>query len=281
MKRVKRIIGLLLCLMLILGAASALAGSLRITESADALEDASQFPFLAETDELAVNVRADTNTKSAKVGRLERGTQLTVLSAKLNASGEVWYEVELKDGTIGYIRSDLLVRSAVQDMAVMAARNDLASSKSAGTSAIASFRAKTTQASVNVRKDASTKSDRAGKVNRGEILTVLSQVVNNAHETWYVVRLEDGTQGYIRSDLLIEVDEAEEKRASYSGTQKKTSSQKSESKSSSGSYIGNKKTKKFHRTSCRTLPKEGNRVNFSSRDKAISKGYVPCKNCDP
>lgn len=281
MKRAKRIIGLMLCLILICSAAPVFAAKLTITESADALEEASQFPFLAETDELAVNVRADTNTKSAKVGRLERGTQLTVLSAKLNASGEVWYEVELKDGTIGYIRSDLLVRSAVQDMVEYSARKGDAGSAPASSGTIAAFKAKTTQASVNVRKEASTKSDRAGKISRGEILTVVSQVVNSAHETWYVVQLEDGTQGYIRSDLLIEVDEAEEKQASYSSSSKKSSSQKSESKSSSGSYIGNKKTKKFHRTSCRTLPKEGNRVSFSSRDKAVSSGYVPCKNCDP
>ena len=46
-------------------------------------------------------------------------------------------------------------------------------------------------------------------------------------------------------------------------------------------YIGNKNTKKFHRTSCYTLPDEKNRVYFNSRDYAINSGYDPCKNCNP
>ena len=50
---------------------------------------------------------------------------------------------------------------------------------------------------------------------------------------------------------------------------------------SSGTYIGNTNTGKFHRPSCHTLPKEKNRIYFDSRDEAISSGYDPCKNCDP
>lgn len=46
-------------------------------------------------------------------------------------------------------------------------------------------------------------------------------------------------------------------------------------------YIGNKNTKKFHLPSCYTLPKEKNRVYFSSRDRAISRKFNPCKNCNP
>ncbi|MDL2288651.1 MBL fold metallo-hydrolase [Oscillospiraceae bacterium OttesenSCG-928-F05] len=46
-------------------------------------------------------------------------------------------------------------------------------------------------------------------------------------------------------------------------------------------YIGNRSTKKFHLPSCGTLPAEQNRVSFSSRDDAISAGYVACKNCAP
>ena len=50
---------------------------------------------------------------------------------------------------------------------------------------------------------------------------------------------------------------------------------------STGQYIGNKNTKKFHRSSCSTLPKEENRVYFSERNEAVSGGYSPCKNCNP
>lgn len=46
-------------------------------------------------------------------------------------------------------------------------------------------------------------------------------------------------------------------------------------------YIGNLKTKKFHLPDCYTLPAEKNRIEFSSRDKAINSGYSPCGNCYP
>lgn len=46
-------------------------------------------------------------------------------------------------------------------------------------------------------------------------------------------------------------------------------------------YIGNKTTKKFHRSTCSTLPAENNRVYYKSRDEAVAAGYVPCKRCNP
>lgn len=113
MKRMKWLVGLLLCLMLFAGTAAAQTGNLTISDGADLLEEAVQFPFVAETNELAVNVRAEASTKSAKVGRLERGTQLTVVGAEVGRNGDLFYRVQLEDGTIGYIRSDLLVASEI------------------------------------------------------------------------------------------------------------------------------------------------------------------------
>lgn len=52
---------------------------------------------------------------------------------------------------------------------------------------------------------------------------------------------------------------------------------------SSGSYIGNRNTMKFHIPSCSSVGQmnPGNKVALTSRDQAISKGYVPCKRCNP
>ncbi|MBR3187532.1 MAG: hypothetical protein IKF59_05805 [Lachnospiraceae bacterium] len=48
-------------------------------------------------------------------------------------------------------------------------------------------------------------------------------------------------------------------------------------------YIGNKNTKKFHRSSCSSVSSmnESNKVGFNSRSAAISAGYEPCKRCNP
>jgi len=48
-------------------------------------------------------------------------------------------------------------------------------------------------------------------------------------------------------------------------------------------YIGNKNSKKFHKSTCRSVGdmKEYNKVLLNSRTEAISLGYVPCKICKP
>ncbi len=45
-------------------------------------------------------------------------------------------------------------------------------------------------------------------------------------------------------------------------------------------FIGNKNSKVFHLPSCETLPKEKNRVYFTSREAAFNEGFRPCENCD-
>lgn len=43
--------------------------------------------------------------------------------------------------------------------------------------------------------------------------------------------------------------------------------------------IGNKKSKKYHLSTCGNLPKEDNRTYFDSAQDAIDAGYTPCGNC--
>lgn len=47
------------------------------------------------------------------------------------------------------------------------------------------------------------------------------------------------------------------------------------------SYIGNKKTKKFHKSTCSYLPDKSNQITFDSREEAIAAGYDPCGHCHP
>ncbi|MFW5646991.1 MAG: MBL fold metallo-hydrolase [Acetivibrio ethanolgignens] len=46
-------------------------------------------------------------------------------------------------------------------------------------------------------------------------------------------------------------------------------------------FIGNKNTKKFHRSDCSGLPKEHNRIYFKAAVEALNEGYEPCANCRP
>lgn len=46
-------------------------------------------------------------------------------------------------------------------------------------------------------------------------------------------------------------------------------------------YIGNKKSKKFHKEDCASLPEESNRMYFADCKEAVSMGYAPCGACKP
>ncbi len=49
----------------------------------------------------------------------------------------------------------------------------------------------------------------------------------------------------------------------------------------SGQYIGNKNSKKFHRSSCSYLPKPTNQILFDTRNEAVEAGFEPCQMCKP
>lgn len=80
--------------------------------------DGSLFPYSGKTNESAVNIREKTNTKSGKVGRLQRGDLLTITGIVQNENGEYWYSVQLPNGAQGYIRSDLIVSAIGESVPV-------------------------------------------------------------------------------------------------------------------------------------------------------------------
>ena len=133
------------------------------------------------------------------------------------------------------------------------------------------FLAQTGETAVNVRAEMDAKSGKVGRLERGENLTVIYADLNERGEMWYAVELENGTKGFVRSDLLVKAETMDSMRAANQPTDEEAAME----------YIGNRKSKKFHVTSCRTLPKENNRTYFSSREEAVSEGYAPCGNCKP
>lgn len=47
------------------------------------------------------------------------------------------------------------------------------------------------------------------------------------------------------------------------------------------SYIGNKRTKKYHYPFCSYLPYNNNQIVFPSAEEAEAQGYDPCRRCNP
>ena len=72
--------------------------------------------------------------------------------------------------------------------------------------------------------------------------------------------------------------------SSTSVTSQKQETQPDTTPSVAVSYIGNKNTKKFHYPDCGSVKQmsEKNKDYMNcTRDEAIARGYVSCKNCNP
>ena len=59
----------------------------------------------------SAKVRSDTTTTSSVVGSLTKGNTVQILDEKTDSSGQVWYKVNVTGGT-GYVRGDLVSKSA-------------------------------------------------------------------------------------------------------------------------------------------------------------------------
>ena len=128
-----------------------------------------------------VNFRTGPGTNYSSKGVIPSGTAITVT----DTSNSQWYAVRLADGSTGYIYAQYIkITSATAMPAPTEAPAD-------GT-----VRAKTT-ADVNLRKGAGT--------NYGVIRVVgnnTAVTVTEATNTWYKVKLSDGTEGYLYAQYV-------------------------------------------------------------------------------
>ena len=128
-----------------------------------------------------VNFRTGPGTNYSSKGVIPSGTAITVT----DTSNSQWYAVRLADGSTGYIYAQYIkITSATVTPAPTEAPAD-------GT-----VRAKTT-ADVNLRKGAGT--------NYGVIRVVgnnTAVTVTEATNTWYKVKLSDGTEGYLYAQYV-------------------------------------------------------------------------------
>ena len=128
-----------------------------------------------------VNFRTGPGTNYSSKGVISLGTTVTVT----DTSNSQWYAVRLADGSTGYIYAQYIkITSATATPAPTEAPAD-------GT-----VRAKTT-ADVNLRKGAGT--------NYGVIRVVgnnTAVTVTEATNTWYKVKLSDGTEGYLYAQYV-------------------------------------------------------------------------------
>ena len=119
-----------------------------------------------------VRVRKEASTSAAILATLNRGDSFTVLGDAQNG----WYNVQLSNGTAGYIHADYV----------------------AFTKPVVTRTGYSSGSNVRVRKEASTSAAILATLNRGDSFTVLGDAQNG----WYNVQLSNGTAGYIHADYV-------------------------------------------------------------------------------
>ncbi len=119
-----------------------------------------------------VRGRKEASTSAAISLTLNRGDSFTVLGDAQNG----WYNVQLSNGTAGYIHADYVTF----------------------TKPVATRTGYSSGSNVRVRKGASTSAAILATLRRGESFTVLGTAQNG----WYSVRLSNGISGYVYKDYV-------------------------------------------------------------------------------
>lgn len=120
----------------------------------------------------SLRMRSEPNTSSAIVTTLDK----SVAVALLDDSVPGWYKINY-NGSTGYVSSDYLIID--QDN-------------------IFTTYGRVPEGTVNVRAAATTESESLATIDAGTVVTV-----NGLVNGWYDVTCQYGTEGYVRSDLLV------------------------------------------------------------------------------
>lgn len=140
----------------------------------------------------AATLRTGPGTEYASAGLAHVNTELTVSGI----TGE-WLLVQAYNGKEGYVRvASVKLPEKTLPTYGGVTPEDPEDPKPSGRSA-------TTAYSSNVRKGPGTDYERVVTVDKGTSVTILSEKTGADGDVWYQVRLSDGTEGYIRSDLVV------------------------------------------------------------------------------
>ncbi len=162
-----------------------------------------------------VKVRESASTTSTQVSSLNQGDTIEIVDEAKDDSGYTWYKIRVNNNEYGYVRSDLVEKSASSTTSSTTTNtteaNEAAASLPATTVTTTDSKSATITAdSVNVREGAGTAYDSVGKVTSGDTVTVTGEASGTDGKTWYQVTFgSSNKQGFIRSDFL-EVGEAAE-----------------------------------------------------------------------
>lgn len=135
----------------------------------------------------SLNVRKSAKVTSDSLGKLQKGTQVTILGSKKDTNGDVWYKIEslISEKTVkGYVSSAYVKKNKVYSYVQRIG--------------------KTNATMLNIRKSTSTNSEILAKVPKGTIVTVIGETTVSKTK-WVKLTLSYGGKkvtGYTHSTYI-------------------------------------------------------------------------------
>ena len=155
-----------------------------------------------------VNIRKSADKTSESLGHVNSGDKVTIIEEQKNAANEVWYKITTSSGTTGYVRSDFIKKT---DSTTTTNNNNNTNTNTNNTTSTTKVTdtdkksAYITGDTVNIRSDASSKSDKVASANKNTEVTVVGEATGSDGYKWYKVSFSANgatKTGFIRSDLL-------------------------------------------------------------------------------
>lgn len=140
-----------------------------------------------------LNVRSSFSESSEAIGTLQLDELYYYTDIKLDVEGRKWYEIETKDGEIGWIAGwycEIVV-------------DDNSNSERNNVMILVDV--------LNVRKDVSTDSAILGKVYKNDLFEVIEKKLDEDDNLWYEVNSEFGVTGWIAGWFTVKVETEKEK----------------------------------------------------------------------
>ena len=135
---------------------------------------------------------------SKKVAKLAAGQKVKVNNEVTNNSGEVWYQIYVKDGVVGYVSADKIDVEDIKQTTPSEEQTQVVTiTERIGTV--------TAQTAIRVREKSSTESAQIASMVTNDTFLVLKDETASDGYVWYEIELNDyGTiiHGYVRSDLV-------------------------------------------------------------------------------
>lgn len=136
-----------------------------------------------------LNLRSSAGTTATSIGSLDVGTQLTIVSGPVAASGYNWYQVASSSGQSGWVIVDAL--EIVPDANANFATGDQ----------VVVF-----DGPVNLRASASTSANVVQSIPQETVLTITGGPSAGNGYTWYQVQTADSATGWVAADFIQAVD---------------------------------------------------------------------------